>query len=169
MKKIVFTGPESTGKTETAFKISERMGYCYAPEYAVEYLEQTSGEYNFEDLYKIGIGQLKTEDAIINNCKSDFFICDTDLITIKIWSKVRFNKVDKRLLSMIRNRYYDHYILCYPDIEWEYAKFRENPDDRDYLFKIYKNQLKYYKKNFSILRGSGEERIKNAENIISSL
>ena len=169
MIKFVFTGPESTGKTDTALHVSQKFSFCYVPEFAVEYLNNTDGRYKFEDLYKIAKGQIETENEIVTGCNSRAAICDTDLITIKIWSAVKYKKVDNRIYSMIRNRKYDHYILCYPDIIWEYSKFRENPDDRDVLFNLYLNQLKYYKKDFSILKGIGGNRIEKAENIVRSV
>lgn len=169
MISIVITGPESTGKTSIANFLSDKYNLPVVKEYAVEYLEKTNGKYSYDDLLCIAESQIESENKVITACNPEVLLCDTDLITIKIWSEVRFGKVDQCIMEIIENRHYDHYILCYPDIEWEYAKFRENPDDRDYLFELYFNELQIRDKQFSILKGTGEKRFKNAEKIFKNI
>jgi NadR type nicotinamide-nucleotide adenylyltransferase len=165
MTSIVITGPESTGKTSVANFLSDKFNVPVVKEYAVEYLEKTNGKYSYDDLHCIAEAQIESEDKLIAACNPEILICDTDLITIKIWLDVKFGKVDQYISQIIENRHYDYYILCYPDIEWEYDKFRENPDDRDYLFDLYLDELKAYNKQFGILMGTGKKRFKNAEKI----
>ena len=169
MQKIVITGPESTGKTTLAEALSKHYNCPVVKEYAVEYLENTAGKYTYRDLLKIAKGQIATEEKICHNTVSEIGICDTDLITIKIWSKVKYNKVSRWIMKTIRERHYDHYLLCAPDIQWHYDKFRENPNDRDWLFTLYENELKKYKKDYSIIRGKGIQRVQSAIEIIDSL
>jgi nicotinamide riboside kinase len=162
MIKIVITGPESTGKTSIAGHFGIKFNIPVVDEFAVEYLRNTSGRYNYRDLLKIALGQVHNEETILKLKTPQYVICDTDLITIKIWSVIRFKKVHKQILSLIESRYYDHYILCSPDIDWEYSEFRENPDDREFLFRIYEEELIRYGKTYHVLTGKGEERINNA-------
>lgn len=169
MISIVITGPESTGKTSIASFLSDKFNVPVVKEYAVEYLEETNGKYSFDDLQRIAEAQIESENKLIFAVNPEILICDTDLITIKIWSDVKFGKVDTFITQIIENRHYDHYILCYPDIEWEYAKFRENPDDRDYLFELYLRELKACNKHFSILKGTGKKRFKYAEKIFREI
>lgn len=165
MKKIVLTGPESTGKTSIATFLGNKFDVPVVKEYAVEYLQKTGGKYIYPDLVKIAHGQIENENEISIKGNYPVIICDTDLITIKIWSEVRFNKVSRKITSIISKRHYDLYILCSPDIDWEYADFRENPDDRDYLFDLYENELIKMEKKYIVLRGVGEIRYQNAEKI----
>lgn len=165
MVKIVITGPESTGKTSIAGHFSIKFNIPVINEFAVEYLKKTGGKYSYTDLLKIARGQIRSEENLIKIINPQYMICDTDLITIKIWSKVKFNKINKEILSVIESRHYDHYILCYPDVAWEYSEFRENPNDRDVLFRLYEEELKFYTKKYSILTGKGQERIENADKI----
>ncbi len=169
MVKIVITGPESTGKTSIASHFGNKLNIPVISEFALEYLKKTSGKYIYKDLIKIAQGQIRSEDDIIELRKPQYIICDTDLITIKIWSLVRFNKVNKLILSTIESRFYDHYILCSPDIDWEYSEFRENPYDRDFLFRLYEEELIRYGKKYSVLTGQGQERIKNAGKIFNNI
>lgn len=162
VKKIVITGPESTGKTTLAQYLSQYYRCPVVPEYAVEYLEKTDGRYGYRDLLKIAKGQIAKEEEIIKKSQDGLIICDTDLITIKIWAKVKYGKVPRWVMKTIRERKYDFYLLCAPDIEWEYDKFRENPHDRDRLFVLYEKELKKYHKPYVVISGKGEERQQKA-------
>ena len=169
MKKIVITGPESTGKTTLSKKLSEYYDVPLVEEFAVKYLTKTGGKYTYRDLLKIAKGQIEIENRVLQNSDSGLLISDTDLITIKIWSKVKYGKISRWIMQTIRNRHYDHYLLCYPDIPWEYDPFRENPDDRDWLFGLYEKELKKYGKKYTIIKGSKEIRFKTAIGIIENI
>ncbi len=170
MKRIVITGPESTGKTYLSKFLSKQFEAPIVPEYAVEYLnKKTNGKYFYEDLVKIAKGQLKSEDEIASKYNTKLLLCDTDLITIKIWSEVRFFKVDNRILRAIESRTYDHYLLCKPDIPWEYSELRENPNDRDDLFVLYEQELNTYDKSYSIIQGDYITRTEQAKDIVKKI
>jgi NadR type nicotinamide-nucleotide adenylyltransferase len=169
LKTIVITGPESTGKTTLAKELSQKFNISFIEEYAVQYLTKTGGKYSYRDLLKIAKGQIEEENRVINNTNENLIILDTDLITIKIWSKVKFGKVSRWIMQTIRNRHYDHYLLCYPDIPWEYDLFRENPNDRNWLFDLYEKELKKYRKHYTVIKGSKKERLELASRVIESL
>ncbi|HAQ37999.1 MAG TPA: ATPase [Saprospirales bacterium] len=153
MKKIVITGPESTGKSILAKKLSEHFGQANTEEEARAYLNELERPYNYHDLYNIAKRQIATEDAFLNSDISMLF-CDTDLITIKIWSEVKYGKVDARILRLIENRSEDFYLLCYPDIPWVPDPLRENPHNRHELFELYMEELLNYGKKFIVIEGS---------------
>jgi len=169
MKKIVITGPESSGKSTLTKALSEHFNSPKIDEYAVEYLLKNGAKYEFRDLLKIAKGQINSEDLITPDSNNKFLFCDTDLITIKIWSKVKYNKISRWIMKTIRNRQYDHYLLCKPDIPWEYNQFRENPNDRDLLFKLYEKELKKYNKSYTIIEGSIKNRLNSSIKVINGL
>ncbi len=169
MKKIVITGPESSGKTFLSKQLAREFSAPVVPEFAVEYLMNTGGKYDYDDLLNISIGQIELEDKIQVEYNSNLLICDTDLITIKIWSQVKYDKVDNQILDFIKNREYTYYLLCKPDIPWEYSEFRENPNDRDDLFLLYENELNLYEKSYSVISGSYDNRVAFAKNVVRSI
>ncbi len=169
MKKIVLTGPESTGKSNLAKALSKHFKSPIVDEFAVEYLDMTHGRYDYKDLVKIAKGQIKKEDEVTENNNSNLIIIDTDLITIKIWSKVKYKKVNRWIMEAIRARNYDLYLLCKPDIPWEFSEYRENPNDRDRLFTFYEKELRRYKKNYITIEGLKQTRIENAIKAIDNL
>ncbi len=168
LKRIAITGPESTGKTWLAQHLASHYQTVYVPEYAVEYLKKNGPDYNQEDIVNIAKGQLKQENELVEKSKRLLF-CDTDLMVTKIWSKVVFGSVPRWIEQKVKEHQYDLYLLCYPDIEWEYAPFRQNPDDRDYLFGLYEEEMQKQHFNYRIIKGHGNQRLKNAINFVDEL
>ncbi len=166
MIKIVLTGPESSGKTTLAKQLAEHFQSNYVQEYARQYLNELGRDYQKDDLVDIAKGQLELE-ATLEKQTNRLLFCDTDLITIKIWSDYKYEETAPWILQQIDRKYYDLYFLCAPDIPWEPDPLRENPDDRDALFEIYKNTLLEYNKNFVAVKGSMEERLETAIEVVN--
>ena len=164
MIKIIITGPESSGKTTLCKKLSNHFKYPYITEYARKYINPLDRYYNQRDLSKIAKHQLKLEQS--NN---KVLFCDTDLITIKIWSLYKYKSCDSWIMEKVQQQRSEHrfYILCRPDIPWEHDPQRENPDNREELFDIYNEELKKLGHDFYILEG--EKRTEDAIRIISDL
>jgi nicotinamide riboside kinase len=147
MHKIIVTGPESSGKTTLCKSLSKHFNLPFSKEYAREYLDALNRDYNQEDLLKIAKGQLKSEQ--------NTQLLDTDLITIKIWSKYKYGSCDKWILEQIEKQKSENrfYLLCKPDIPWKADPLRENPNDREELFEIYKKELESLAQNYFIVEG----------------
>jgi NadR type nicotinamide-nucleotide adenylyltransferase len=166
MIKVVITGPESSGKTTLAKALAEHYLAPWVPEYARDYLNHLNQPYQEEDLLEIARGQVERENEAAAE-KLDLLICDTSLVVIKIWSKYRYGRCHPWILEQIEQRPVDLYLLCSPDIPWEPDPQRENPDDRDELFKLYKRALK--DKPSVVIRGNESERLKQAISEIEHL
>ena len=151
MKKISIVGPESSGKSLLANTLSKSLNCSLTQEYARKYLNNKNN-YDYDDLTQIAIEQ----NAIIKKeikRGGAFLIADTSLIVIEIWSKIKFNKTDSRIINLSKQEKFDYYILCKPDIPWVFDSLRENPNDRDYIFKFYLKILKKRNYNFKIVSG----------------
>ena len=161
MTKIIVTGAESSGKTTICEGISSYYNIPFSEEYSRIYLNTLQRDYNQADLLEIAKGQLKSNQG--NQ------ICDTDLITIKIWSNYKYGNCNNWILEQIEKQKTENrfYLLCKPDIPWEADFLRENPTNREELFEIYREEIEKLKHNYSIIEG--EERIKNSISKISSL
>ena len=161
MPKIIVTGPESSGKTTLCKALSEHFKIPFTKEYAREYLDALSRDYNQNDLLKIAKGQLNSEQ--------NTQLLDTDLITIKIWSEYKYGSCDKWLLNQLEKQKPEKhfYLLCKPDIPWEADPQRENPNNREELLKIYKKEIGSLGHDYFIVEG--ENRTENSVSKISSL
>lgn len=177
MLKLILTGPESSGKTTLSRILATHFDVNLVEEYARAYLENkftsTDGKYQPDDLVQIAQGQYHLEQQTIQQAYKPLIICDTDLLTIIIWSKEVFGYCDD-IIENLYKRPIDNiselYLLCSPDdVEWEFDTLRENPHDRHRLFEVYEKNLQEYQKNYVILRGGIDERFGVAKGYIESI
>ena len=157
MTKIIISGPESSGKTSLCKSLSKHFNIPFNEEFSREYLNNQKGKYTKSDLIEVAKGQLLKEQ--INR---DVLICDTDLITIKIWSEYKYGDCDNWIIEQIEKQKTEKrfYFLCKPDIPWETDPLRENPEERGEIFEIYKKELDRLSHNYFILEG--EDRLKKS-------
>ena len=168
MQKIILTGPESTGKSTLARKLADHFQVPMVNEFAREYLNHLGRDYEFEDLKRIAQGQMALEQAAIGS--TPFVIADTDLITIKIWSQVKYQKVDDWILSNLHWNQDALYLLCKPDLTWQPDPQREHPHFRKELFKTYQKELTDLRRKHQVIEGAGELRFAKAmEEVIVAL
>tara|TARA_B110000459_G_scaffold9331_1_gene9564 strand:+ start:1418 stop:1921 length:504 start_codon:yes stop_codon:yes gene_type:complete len=166
MNKIIIAGPESSGKTTLSNALKKYFNTFLVTEYSREYIDQLNSKYNYEDLLKIAKQQLKNED---NTQLTTPIICDTDLITIKIWSEYKYSKCDSWILQHIKKQQNESrfYLLCKPDIKWKYDPQRENQFDRKVVFDIYKKELEALNHQYFVIDNG--DRLKKAINAIKKI
>ena len=164
--KIVITGPESAGKSTLIKQLSVYFKIPFVDEYARTFIDNLDRNYNQLDLIDIAKGQLDLEKKVESN---QLLLCDTDLLTIKIWSEFKYGSCDDFILNQLKQSPADLYLLCYPDIEWEFDKQRENPNNREELFYIYEEEIRKLNIPYRIIKGKEEQRISNAIKILQSI
>ena len=91
MIKVIITGPECSGKTTLCDNLSKHFNAKKVDEYAREFLNKSNNNYKYNDLITIAKNQYKNEN---NDYIGKVMFCDTDLITIKIWSDYKYQKGD---------------------------------------------------------------------------
>ena len=165
MLKIAITGPESSGKTTLSAALAEHYKVSYIPEFARTYLGKTKGQYQQSDLDIIAQGQLKS----LLSFKGQIAIFDTDFSVLELWSKYKYNTVSHYIKKLVTKDYFDLHVLCSPDMPWEPDPLRENPNSRAELFELYKTNLNNYNKNFIIVNGPHEKRLKKTIQAISTI
>lgn len=162
--RIVFFGPESTGKTTLAKRMALHFNTQWVPEFTREFLQEKydkSGQASeVSDIKPIVEGQLKTENLLIKDARQYLF-CDTNPLEIYVYAKVYFQNTDFLWLDKLNKKLkYTHYFLTYIDTPWEADGLRDKPDERQEMFKAFYDELTCRNKNFTILRGDLETRIR---------
>ena len=160
---LVFTGPESSGKSTLAERYAYEYGLPLVREYARTYLEKIGTNYTEKDVEAIAAGQLRAE-ALVTPCST--IVCDTDLLTIFIWKQEKYGKTElewARILAGYTNR---RYILCWPDMPWEYDVLRENKNDRHRLFDAYKKVLVEFGLSYWEVKGDVEKRMEVIKEVV---
>lgn len=165
--KIVFTGPESSGKTSLSQAVANHFDAQWFPEHARAYLLQRDGKYDFDDIEQIGVEQDKLR---ISQEKRGIKIYDTEATVLYIWSMFKYQKYSPKVKSLMGSQRFTHYFLCSPEgIPWEEDPLRESPNEREELFDLYLEELQKRKVDFTILKGSFKSRKKKAVEIIEEI
>ena len=165
LKRIVITGPESTGKSYLTKALAKHFKGEYVEEFAREYINHINRPYNENDLLEIAKGQIAKEDEQVKIAQ-EYLFCDTDLTVIDIWSQEKFGRTDPWIKEQFQKRAYHLYLLCDIDLEWQEDPQRENPNNREYLLNLYRESLEKRNIKYYMISGQGEERINNAVQII---
>jgi nicotinamide riboside kinase len=172
MIKFAIVGPECSGKSTLCEALAVHYGCVRVKEFARAHLEEHGPDYVEQDLLNFAMGQVLAEgeaQKLAKEVGAELIICDTDMITIRIWSEEVFGRSHALLKQLSTDVQYDHWLLCRPNIPWEPDPFRENPLDRDRLFAVYEAMLKKVKKPYTIIEGNREQRIAAAVKAIDYL
>ena len=167
MKKIVLTGPESTGKTTLMRYLGAAFHAPYQIECSREYLESFGPKYTLRDLYEMAKMQFYQRDKQAPfRPDIPYLICDTDAVVFQIWAKDKFGVHLDLATEDLRKYPAELYLLCRPDLPWEPDPLRENRHDRDRLFNLYRRYLDRHRLPYGIVEGTGAERFECATRTI---
>jgi len=166
LKKILITGPESTGKSFLSKALAKHYNGRFVGEYAREYIGELNRDYNENDLLIIAKRQIALEDTAKQKADG-FLFCDTGLAVIDIWSQEKYKRTDNWIKEELDKRKYDLCLLCDIDLPWEYDPQRENPDDRDRLLSLYRQSFTDRQMPYFMVKGIGKQRLINAVNIVN--
>ena len=165
LKRILISGPESSGKTDLVNYLAERFRGVAVGEYARAYVEGLDRPYNIKDVEHIARHQISSlEDEYPG---TDWIFFDTWLIITRVWFDVVYKTVPAWLDDAIRGTHFDLVLLCAPDLPWIPDGVRENGGKQRFkLFEQYKNEFERFGMEWEVVSGTGAERFKKAEEII---
>ncbi|MEM7100784.1 MAG: ATP-binding protein [Pseudomonadota bacterium] len=164
MKRLVLTGPESTGKTSLVRELAIALNAPVVSEFARDYLDQRPS-YLPHDLHLIAQGQYASEQAVkTEHPTAKICVIDTDIQVIRIWWRFRYGPLPAWLqeMSKVQHSQSRHYLICRPDLVWEEDPLRENKDDRDMLFDQYLEDADKRSLSFDVVQGHGKKRLSTA-------
>lgn len=156
-KIIVITGPESTGKSTLASQLAKQFTATLVQEYARQYVDELDRSYTKKDLFKIAKGQYERQVEALKK-EAEIIILDTSLLNIKIWSTFKYGHCHHGILSRLEKQRVDGWILCGTEIPWEFDPQRENPNDREELYQLFKDELLAIKANILMVHGDKKAR-----------
>lgn len=161
IKRIVVTGPESTGKTTLSQKLAQHFNTVWAHEYAREYLDKKGRYVIEEDIPHIARGHIELEQRLAGQANRVMFI-DTDLITTKIYAGHYFGSCPQFIIDQGKTREYDDRFMMNIDIPWVEDPQRDLGHRREEFLDIFKNEYTSIGFRYTMISGSFEERFKAA-------
>lgn len=125
IRKVVFVGTESAGKSTLAEAMARELDTKWVHEYGRELWEAQGLKGSFRDMLKIAENQYRREEAAVLHSR-DFLFCDTNPWTTLQWSLMYCGTADQRLIDHIQ-RTKDQYlwIFCENDFGWVQDGSRE--------------------------------------------
>lgn len=171
--RVCLFGPESSGKSTLSRKLSEHYNAPLVEEFAREYLQELWDKEQKicrpKDLLPIAAGQMDLENKAAASTDR-LIICDTDLLTTKVYSEAYYDGWCPELLEkMALENQYDLYLLTYIDTPWEEDDLRDRPEQRLEMFNAFEKALKEHNCKYILLKGDKETRLKKATQAIDNI
>ncbi len=161
IKRIVLTGPESTGKSVLAQQLAEHYQTNFVEEYGRTYCEEHSTDLSPLDFAHIAGGQLYREDeaALASN---KILFCDTDLIVTQIWGEIYLNHCPSWIVEANHLRRYDLFLLLQTDIPWVNDGTRGYEKVREAQWERLREELESRNLPYVVISGDFENRLEQA-------
>lgn len=164
--KVAVVGPESTGKSTMAKYLAKALGTVCVPEYARYYCKNLNNQYTLQDEVNMYYGQVALEEALTASASNGLLVCDTTILTVKIWSDHLFGHTPKEVTEEIKSRKYDLYLLMDIDLPWEDDPLRDFPTERAHFMQVWKDELHAIQAHYEIISGLDAARLQNGLNAV---
>jgi NadR type nicotinamide-nucleotide adenylyltransferase len=163
-KRLVFLGPESTGKTTISQKIAQELKTIYVPEYAKTLIDRQQGQFFEHNVRQVLTAQRQSENVLAREA-GPYLLCDSDALTTLIWSETLFGKAPKEACKFAsRAGENTMTFLMTPDTMWVSDSHRkvveqaENNDFRWKMFHRFETQLKTFGRPYCVVPGDFQEK-----------
>lgn len=167
VKKILFLGGESTGKSTLSRQLANKTKCEYVPEYGRELYEKRTGKLRFEDYALIARTQLQHEqDSQMRTASSlgvsrYHIFCDTSPLTTYWYSKQWCGHASLDLMEHLYSSDFSYHkiYVCAPDFPFVQDGTRQDETFRQAAHSFYIDYLENLGVKYTILYGSLEERM----------
>ncbi|RCS59689.1 AAA family ATPase [Parvibium lacunae] len=166
IKKVVFLGAESSGKTTLAKHLADTYETEWAPEYGRQLWEENGGKLTQSDMLKIAQKQIEIENKKLLS-SNQYLFCDTSPASTLFYCQHDFSLVSWELLQLAQEKRYDFVFLCEPDFGFKQDGTRRNETFQGVQHEWLKNYLKSQKIQFYISSGSLSSRLSKIKKIIT--
>ena len=157
VRRIVFLGGESSGKSKLSAALGVALDTQHVPEFGRELWEERQGALEFSDMVRIAREQIRREEAAASHARA-FVFCDTSPLTTLFYCLDMFGRADPELV-MLAHRAYDLTILCAPDFPHVQDGTRRGPTFTALQHAWYESELRARGVGFLVASGSLDERI----------
>lgn len=166
LRRVVVSGPESTGKTTLARRLAERYLTSWAPESVRVFLEsqpprQPPSLVLWQDVDAIARGQIEAEERAAR-AAHELLFCDTDLHSIKVYAEHYFGRCPEWIARAARERRYALHLLLDVDVPWTPDPLRDRPGFREGMLELFRRELRGAGRRVVEIRGEWAVRFEAA-------
>lgn len=171
--RVCVIGAESTGTTTLAKALAEKYKTVWVPEFGRMYAEgkqraEGQPEWRTEEFVHIAEAQEKLEDALAES-SNGLVICDTDAFATGIWHE-RYLGYRSPLVDEIGRRGTHHlYLVTGDEIPFVQDGTRDGEHIRHAMHQRFLQRLQEEGKNFIVVQGKHEDRLRTAIHAIDRL
>lgn len=167
IRRVVFVGTESTGKSTLAKRMAEELDTLWTHEFGRELWEAQNLEGSFADHLKMGLRQRQREDAAARHSRR-FLFCDTNAWTTLHWSLRSYGTADARLHELVDRTVGDYiWFLCDNDFGWVQDGTREMAGEASSRFQQqHVDDLARREIPYTTVSGSVEERVRQVRQVL---
>ncbi len=168
LTRICLIGPESTGKSQLAERLSQHLGAQWIREYAREYAEARNNQLGYDDVEAIARGHMDSEAR--GPRPEAWVILDTDLISTVVYARHYYGDCPQWIVDEARGRRADLYLLMDTDVPWVTDVARDSGEDaREDLFDAFRAALDEFEARWVVISGDWDERFRAAAAHIATL
>lgn len=179
--KIVFVGPESTGKTTLCKSLAMRYSTNWVCEicrlFAEEKKQHTDDiqfNFNLQDFIEMAHKQNKDEYELTKTANKLLF-CDNDSFALSIWCERYLGEYHEEIYDIYKNALYlenDNkiYILTKPNVPFVQDGFRDGEHIRYWMYERFLQELRDKGMTYYILESADyDERLLSVIEIINKI
>ena len=167
MKTIVFTGPESTGKSWLAGYMAGFFNTTWLPEYLREYYDKYG--ISRRDMREVAKRQILHEHALLKHNQYPVLFFDTNIISLKVYHQFYYNEEPIWFDEYFDPSVYSHYILLDTDVPWIADPQRDSPKVREELFPLFEKELKELQVPYTLIGGDYQNRLEKSKEVIQQI
>lgn len=167
VRRVAVVGAESTGKSTLCRRLAQTYGTVLVAEQLRVLADARGGDLDVEAFEIAARAQAAAEDALARQAQRLLF-CDTDLVSIHLWSERLFGASQAELADFAGGRPYDLTLHCAADVPFVGAPSRDEPEQRAELDARLRERLEG-RGHVVELRGSWEKRLLDARKAVDQL